>query len=217
MQTVKRAIASIGVLLANGASGWLASGLRRGPLLIRAILIAQASGAVIAPVSASAERGWIRGEIKLNLRSGPGTQFRILGGVATGDGLTVVERRERWTKVRTDEEMEGWIPVGFLKPEPPPTVRLAQAENEVLNLRQQLESITSESSAMRTTNAALAESDGAQRAEIERLILDNTKLRAGARYPELIAGASILAAGMILGAMLHKSAANKRPQSRIRL
>jgi SH3-like domain-containing protein len=203
--------------LANGASGCLASGLRRGPLLILAILIAQASGAVIAPVSASAERGWIRGEIKLNLRSGPGTQFRILGGVATGDGLTVLKRQESWTKVRTDEEIEGWIPVGFLKPEPPPTVRLAQAENEVLNLRQQLESITSESSAMRTTNAALAESDGAQRAEIERLILDNTKLRAGARYPELIAGASILAAGKILGAMLHTTAANKRPQSRIRL
>ena len=112
---------------------------------------------------------------------------------------------------------EGWIPVGYLKPEPPPTVRLGQLEDEVVNLREQLESVSAESNTFRTTNATLTESDGAQRAEIERLILDNTKLRAGARYPELIAGASILAAGMILGAMLHKSSANKRPQSRIRL
>ncbi len=167
--------------------------------------------------AAAQEQAWVRGEIRLNLRSGPGTQYRILGGVATGDGLTVLARGDGWTQVRMADGTDGWIPEGYLKPEPPPTVRLQQLESEVATLRNQLESVTAESATLKTTNASLSENDSVQREEIDRLILDNTKLRAGARYPELIAGASILAAGMILGAMLHRSSSNRRPSSRIRL
>ena len=172
----------------------------------------------VSPPPASAqERAWVRGEIRLNLRSGPGTNFRILGGVSTGDGLSILNRGEGWTKVQLDDATQGWIPEGYLKPEPPPTIRLEQLDAEVTRLRGQLETTTTESDRLRSTNESFTESDGLQRAEIDRLILDNTKLRAGARYPELIAGASILAAGMILGAMLHKSSSSRRPASRIRL
>lgn len=164
------------------------------------------------------ERAWVRGEIRLNLRSGPGTEYRILGGVATGDGLTVMSRGDGWTRVRMeDENTTGWIPEGYLEPEPPPTIRLEQLETEVESLRSQLETVSRESEQLKTNNTSLSENDSMQREEINRLIRDNTKLRAGARYPELIAGASILAAGMILGAMLHRSSSNRRPSSRIRL
>jgi hypothetical protein len=51
---------------------------------------------------------------------------------------------------------------------------------------------------------------------IKKLTVDNLELRAGARYPEWITGASILAAGMALGAMLHRSSGRRTPK-RIRL
>lgn len=38
--------------------------------------------------------GWLRSYIRLNLRSGAGTQFKILGGVETGDELRVLSRGE---------------------------------------------------------------------------------------------------------------------------
>lgn len=176
-------------------------------------------GAVAVPTyeAMAQERAWVRGEIRLNLRSGPGTKYRILAGVATGDGLSVLTRGEGWTQVRMQDGTEGWIPEGYLEPTPPPTIRLEQLESEVASLRTRLGSLTSESEQLRTTNESLSSNDGIQREEIDRLILDNTKLRAGARYPELIAGASILAAGMILGAMLHRSSSSRRPASRIRL
>ncbi len=174
---------------------------------------------VLAPAlqAAAQERAWVRGEIRLNLRSGPGTQFRILGGVATGDGLTVLTRGDGWTKVKMADGTDGWIPEGYLNPDPPPTVRLEQLEAEVTTLRSQLETVTSESEVLKTSNTTLSDNDSVQREKIDRLVVDNTKLRAGARYPELIAGASILAAGMILGAWLHRSSSNRRPASRIRL
>jgi len=217
MQTLERTIALCVGPASKTTPDRFESQIRRGFLLLLAILFAHACAALIAPATARAEQAWVRGEIKLNVRSGAGTQFRILGGIATGDGLSVLERGDGWTKIRMEDGTAGWIPEGYLKPEPPPTVRLGLLENEVVSLRDRLDSVSEERSSLQTTNATLSESDGAQRAEIERLVLDNTKLRAGARYPELIAGASILAAGMILGAMLHKSSANKRPASRIRL
>ena len=173
---------------------------------------------IAAPTQAIAqERAWVRGEIRLNVRSGPGTKYRILDGISTGDGLTILKRDEGWTKIRLDNDVKGWIPEGYLKPEPPPTIRLARLESETAKLRSSMESATSELDKLRTGNEALTQNDSLQRAEIDRLILDNTKLRAGARNPELIAGASILAAGMILGALLHKSSSSRRPTSRIRL
>lgn len=177
------------------------------------ILLAIAS----VPASAQAqERAWIRGEVRLNIRSGPGTQFRILGGVVTGDGMQVLERSESWTKVRIEDGTEGWIPAGYLSNEMPATLRLAEVEREVEKLREQLEITTSTGLDLKKKNEELVTSDEEQRTEIEQLTHDNIKLRAGARYPEMITGASILAAGMIIGSMLHRSA-TRRPQSRIRL
>jgi hypothetical protein len=184
---------------------------------LMAVLVVLAASSIVPAPAHAQERAWIRGEIRLNVRSGPGTAYRILGGVATGDGLVVLKRGEGWTKVRLEDEIEGWIPEGYLKAEPPPTIRLEQLETEVSQLTSRLETTSGEGEQLRTANETLSQSDGLQRAEIDRLILENTKLRAGARYPELIAGASILAAGMILGAMLHRSSASRRPASRIRL
>ncbi len=187
-----------------------------------ALLIAVAFAGLLVqsatPAAATAEeRAWVRSEIHLNVRSGPSTKFRILSGVTTGDGLSIIKRVEGWTQIRLADGTEGWIPEGYLKPDPPPTIRLAQLEAETEKLRNQLQATTQEGDQLRTANESLTSSDSLQRTEIDRLILDNTKLRAGARYPELIAGASILAAGMILGAMLHKSSSSRRPASRIRL
>lgn len=172
--------------------------------------------AVLLPSVALAEPAWVRGEIRLNVRSGPGTQYRILEGVTTGDGLTVVSRSEKWTQVRLESGKQGWIPAGYLETEPPPTIKLQQLEDEVTTLRAKLEKSTSEESTLRESNESLSQSDGGQKQDIERLTLENIKLRAGARYPEMIAGASIFCAGMILGAILHRNS-GRRQSPRIRL
>ena len=61
---------------------------------------------------AFADTGWVRGNIRLNLRSGAGTQFKIIGAVETGDEMEVVARGESWTRVRNTEGKTGWIPAG---------------------------------------------------------------------------------------------------------
>ena len=167
--------------------------------------------------SAAADSGWVRGNIKLNLRSGAGTQFKIIGSIETGDQMEVLTRGESWTRVRTAKDGKtGWIPAGYLETEPPPTLRLAQLETETATLRSQLEEIRSEAAQLRESNATLGSNDSGQREQIESLKIENYELRAGSRYQEWITGALILASGMILGALLHRNS-TRRPSSRLRL
>lgn len=169
--------------------------------------------------TATAETGWVRGEVRLNVRTGPGTEYRILGVLKTGDSVEVLSRGENWTEVetqQTDGLKQGWIPEGYLRPQPPPSVRLAEAESRVVDLDSKLAALDQEASQLRTDKASFAGQDAAQKAEIKELTMENMELRAGARYPEWITGASIFAAGMVLGAWIHRNSARRQP-SRIRL
>lgn len=163
-----------------------------------------------------AESAWVRGGIRLNLRTEPGTQFRIIGGVETGDAVRVLGRTEGWTQVRLADGKQGWIPEGYLDNEPPPLIQLEKLTDEVTSLRAQLEASNARTAELETTNSELSGRDGGQREEIDRLKVENTELRASKRWPEWITGASVLAVGMLLGAILHRNA-TRRPSSRIRL
>ncbi len=170
----------------------------------------------LTSLAAAAEFGWVRSYIRLNLRAGAGTQFKILGGVETGDELRILDRGESWTRVQTTDGKIGWIPAGYLETKPPPTLRLQQLETERATLLMELEEIRTEASQLRESNATLTATDSGQREEIESLKIDNYELRAGSRYQEWITGALILTLGMLVGAFLHRNS-TRRPSSRIRL
>jgi SH3 domain protein len=172
--------------------------------------------ALLVALPALAEPAWVSGEVRLNLRSGAGNQFRILGVLKTGDSLQVLERSEKWTKVRTAEGEEGWIPGGYLNPQPPPAIRLEELEVEVATLRDVLESAESEASGLRQRSEDLASNDSDQKAEIERLTKENYRLHAGERWAEWITGALVLSTGMALGALLSRIS-SRRGRQRLRL
>jgi SH3 domain protein len=166
--------------------------------------------------AAGAEAAWVKDELRLNLRSGPGVQYRILGVIKTGDAVEIVERGDGWTQIRVASIGTGWIPAGYLHAEPPARVRLAQSEARTSEFRGQLDLVSTEAEQLKQANAELAARDEDQRTSIERLSRENFELRAGARWPEWITGAGILCAGMILGAILRAITARRaRPRLRI--
>ncbi|MGH0032421.1 MAG: TIGR04211 family SH3 domain-containing protein [Myxococcota bacterium] len=184
--------------------------------MVRAWWLALALLCLALPATTAAEIAWVKDELRLNLRTGPGTQYRIKGAVGTGDRMTVLSRGDGWTQVSTPSLGEGWIPAGFLQAEPPAGVRLAEYEAQTAEFRSKYESVASRTSELEATNAELADNDAAQKARIEQLSRENFELRAGARWPEWITGAGILLAGMLMGAILH-SVSGRRQRPRIRL
>ena len=160
------------------------------------------------------QEAWIRGEVKLNVRTGPSTGHRIVAGVETGDNVLILARADSWTQVRTGNGKEGWIPAGYLDSTPPPHIRLTQLEGELASTLEQLTLVTSEAERLREENQALAGRDADQQSSIRSLTEENLDLKAGARWPYLISGASILGIGMLVGLTMGRSGKKK---ARIRL
>ena len=190
-------------------------GKHSGRLAIAMALVLFAT-AVLETTASAQEVGWVRSYIRLNVRSGAGTQYKIIGSVETGNGLKILSRGESWTRVEKEDGQIGWIPAGYLDTEPPPTIRLEQLETDAASSRTELEEIRTEAAQLRESNATLMSTDSGQREEIEALKIDNYELRAGSRYQEWITGALILTLGTLVGAFLHRNS-TRRPSSRIRL
>ncbi len=165
---------------------------------------------------ALAQPAWVSSEVRLNLRTGAGTGFRIVGQVVTGDALEILSRKDSWTQVKLADGKRGWIPAGYLKSQAPADVRLAEAEHELTQLRSQFQNSTAEADRLRESNTEITSKERERTDEINRLTLENLDLRSGPRWPEWITGASILSVGMILGALLRRSS-SRRPAPRIRL
>ncbi|HKJ25591.1 MAG TPA: TIGR04211 family SH3 domain-containing protein [Myxococcota bacterium] len=158
----------------------------------------------------------MKDEVHLNLRTGPGNQFRILGNLTTGDSVRIVARGDGWTHVRTDDGRDGWVPAGFLMEDPPAATRLPRMEHETRELRGTVESLREEVATLRGERGQLVDSESTQRNRAQELEAENLRLKAGARWPEWITGAGILVAGMLIGSLM-QTWASRRPRSRIRL
>ena len=75
--------------------------------MIGAILLALA-----APDTGSAagtEASWVSGSVKLNLRRGASTEYKIIGSVTRDQPVTVLGSEDGWTHVRLEDGREGWI------------------------------------------------------------------------------------------------------------
>jgi len=83
------------------------------------------------------------------VRSGQGTQFRILhSGLRSGTPVTLLEQNEEsgYSRVRTSQGIEGWIPTRYLTNQPVAQDRLDAANQELDKTRAQLEELQSKMS-----------------------------------------------------------------------
>lgn len=76
------------------------------------------------------------------VRSGQGTQFRILhNGLRSGTSVELLEQSEEsgYSRIRTSNGLEGWIPSRYLTNQPIARDRLDAANRELAQARAQLE------------------------------------------------------------------------------
>jgi SH3 domain protein len=185
------------------------------PRRLASLAVLALTGALGLAPAASGEQSWVKGDVLLNVRTGPGLDNRVLGAITTGDPVEVIEHSNGWTHVRSSEAGEGWIPSGFLQDEPPAVVRLEKVESEAAQLRQRVEELSAEAERLRKAHDEIAAREAERTAEIERLSEENASLQADVIWPVMIAGAAILLTGGMIGAYLRGG--GRRTTARVRL
>jgi uncharacterized protein YraI len=106
------------VRLANGVMGWVSSYYLTSNVAYLSLPLTDLAGNVAAPLPAppaGAISGAVIGRF-VNVRGGPGTDFRVLMIAVRGQVFTVIARTESggWVKVQLADGVTGWVTTSFL-------------------------------------------------------------------------------------------------------
>jgi SH3 domain protein len=71
------------------------------------------------PPGAVAETWYVTPNAEVAMRTGQGTEYRILAAVPEGTKVTLLEEEGTWARVRLSSGKEGWMPKRFLSTSPP--------------------------------------------------------------------------------------------------
>ena len=148
-----------------------------------------------APAVARAAE-FVRDEIRINMRTGPGSQFRILKVLVSGDSVTRLAENDSWVNVKTADGESGWVPAGYLTPEPPASVTLPRVEARLVQAQARIETLQEQLS---TQAEAVAELDTLRSRNLE-LENENIALGGSEGWKTLGMGALIALVGLGVGA-----------------
>ena len=160
--------------------------------------------------AASAARAdYIGGEVKVNLRAGPGVEFRILKILSAGMPAQKLAGEGEWTQVRV-ADLEGWIPSGNLSSEEPASLALPRVR----------EKLGAADARVAELEAKLKEQAGqleelANLRERNRVLEDDASHAAAtARWKTLAAGSGITLVGILIGLLAPRGSGQR---SRLKL
>lgn len=104
----------------------------------------------------AAETAYISDVVHVPVRSGAGTQFRIIhAGLPSGTRVQVVEIDGDWSLITTDAGVEGWTRNQYLVSQPTAGIQLAQLEQRHARTQQQNTALTTQVNELKQANVQL--------------------------------------------------------------
>ena len=103
-----------------------------------------------------AETMYVSDTLKVTVRSGPGTEYKILDIAESGDRVEILETGEDWTLVRLANGKEGYVTTRYLVPDPTYAIRFDQLQAKHKSLTQQAAALLEENTRLREENKQLS-------------------------------------------------------------
>jgi SH3 domain protein len=124
-----------------------------------------------APIDALAKTVWLSDILYVNVRTGPGNEYRSLKAIKSDTRMEVLEEPEDsdYMRIRTEDGLEGWVPKRYTLDEPTGRIQAANVTAEKNQLQLQYETldqkykdlladkgdVSGELESLRTNNASL--------------------------------------------------------------
>jgi SH3 domain protein len=107
---------------------------------------------------AAVEKRYVSDKLWLQLRSGPGSNFRILKALPSGEHLIFMEQTEdkNYTKVTTDKGVEGWVLTRFLEDEPVAKEKLILSQRKLVKVQAELNTLKKQADALSQEKSSLS-------------------------------------------------------------
>ncbi|MDH5259650.1 MAG: TIGR04211 family SH3 domain-containing protein, partial [Gammaproteobacteria bacterium] len=123
------------------------------------------------------ETRYVSDEFSITMRTGQGTQHKIIKSVKTGTKLELLEESEDgYSKVRIPNGTEGWVLSRYLVNEPVAKDRLVSAEKKIsalqsqtIELNKKLNSLSSSSSTLEKDSSRLSKSNIKLKKELDSI------------------------------------------------
>lgn len=110
---------------------------------------------ILAAGSALAETVYVKGVMKITMRTGPGVSHKIVTMVKSGESLEIIESNEDWSHVRASKGRDGWVLTRFVTPEVPVVLLVDGLKKKNTELSSMLEQVKTENAELSGTRVKL--------------------------------------------------------------
>ena len=131
--------------------------------------------------------------VKVN--SGPGTEYKVIARVRSGDPVTVIGQEGTWCRIRTAQDEDGWIMGNLLTEGKPLTEQVNSLAGKTTEQSKLISQLTEENKSLKK----YAQMFDSSTAELKHLREENLSLKDHEKLLWIGVGAGILFAGWIIG------------------
>lgn len=129
--------------------------------------------------SGFAESKYISDKLKVTVRRGPSTEYKIIEIAESGELVEILEAGEEWTLVRLTNGKEGYVTSRYLTAEPTHAIRLEQLQVKQKVLTQQAAALLEENTTLRAENKKLKATLNGTEKSFKKMTDDYQELKAG--------------------------------------
>jgi SH3 domain protein len=87
-------------------------------------------GLLILPAASVAETVYVSEDFEITMRTGPGTDRKIISLVQSGKALEILEKGNEWSMVRDHNGKEGWVLNRYITPNQPCAMVLGRVRQD---------------------------------------------------------------------------------------
>ena len=104
-----------------------------------------------------AETMYVTDVLRLTLRTGQSTEYKIIAVIESGQEVEVLQSGEEWSNVRLSNGKEGWLLTRYLTPNETSNIKLQRLEEKHKNLMAQAAALLEENTKLKTENKELGQ------------------------------------------------------------
>jgi SH3 domain protein len=134
-------------------------------------------GLLLAAATGLAETRYVTQDLTITLRTGPGTDRKIIAFPSAGDPLEVITPGEEYSEVMTRSGKQGFVLTRYLTDREPPDRVLARLQQQYKQVLEKYEALRDKSSQLSGSNQDLSGELAKTKKELEQLTVEHETLK----------------------------------------